>query len=203
MMRDRQWIRVQLPDIKSLSIPIKISQTPLATHLANHGKDLLEDLSDDDETKEEEEEEGTPSKKKRKTVSIDPVDVFLINPEPIKKHSLDTNSSTLALSNAHILIQDKHRLILFDYQKQISELQWNDNEYGSFYFLFLPFTFILFISRYSGGHMLDTFTIGLCRSYNSLSVSIRSIEANIKPTCESGCCATIRSNTRSSIYLSI
>ncbi|CAF1665084.1 unnamed protein product [Adineta ricciae] len=129
MMRDRQWIRVQLPDIKSLSIPIKISQTPLATHLANHGKDLLEDLSDDDDD-ETKEEEGTPSKKKRKTISIDPVDVFLINPEPIKKHSLNTNSSTLALSNTHILIQDKHRLILFDYQKQISELQWNDNEYG-------------------------------------------------------------------------
>jgi len=43
---------------------------------------------------------------------------------------LDTNSSTLAVSNTHILIHDNHQLILFDYHKQLNELQWNDNTYG-------------------------------------------------------------------------
>ncbi|UJR07574.1 hypothetical protein I4U23_011862 [Adineta vaga] len=128
MMRDRQWIRVQLPDIKSLSIPIKISKTPLATNLAIHSKDLLEDLSDDD--KDTKQEDETPTKKKRKTVSMDPVDIFVINPEPLKNYSLNTNSSTLALSNTHILIHDNHKLILFDYQKKLNELPWNDNDYG-------------------------------------------------------------------------
>ncbi|CAF3051269.1 unnamed protein product [Rotaria sp. Silwood2] len=45
MMLDRQWICLQLPDIKSLSIPIKITKMALSTHLATHEKDLLEDLS--------------------------------------------------------------------------------------------------------------------------------------------------------------
>ena len=130
MMRDRQWIRVQLPDIKSLSIPIKITKTALTTHLTNHGNDLLEDLSDDETPKKEEE---SPVKKKRKTMSIDIMDIFTINPEPIKNYSLDTNSSTLSLSNTHILIQDNHKLILFDYQKKLSELEWNDNDYGLFF----------------------------------------------------------------------
>jgi len=131
MMRDRQWIRVQLPDIKSLSIPIKITKTALTTHLTNHGKDLLDDLSDDETPKKKEEEES-PAKKKRKTISMDIMDIFTLNPEPIKNHSLDTNSSTLALSNTHILIQDNHKLMLFDYQKKLSELEWNDNDYGLF-----------------------------------------------------------------------
>jgi len=131
MMRDRQWIRVQLPDIKSLSIPIKITKAALTNHLIGIGKDLLEDLSDD-ETKTTE----SPVKKKRKTTSVDVVDIFCINPEPIKNHLLDTNSSTLALSNTHILIHDNHQLILFDYYKKLTEIQWNDNDYGLFVFLF-------------------------------------------------------------------
>jgi hypothetical protein len=127
MMRDRPWIRVQLPDIKSLSIPIKISKTPLATHLAGYAKDLLEDLSDDESKKD-----GSPAKKKRKNYSIDIVDLFTINPDPIKNHSLDTNSSTLALSNTYILVHDGHQLILFDYHKKLTEFKWNDNDYGLF-----------------------------------------------------------------------
>ncbi|CAF1385797.1 unnamed protein product [Adineta steineri] len=130
MMRDRQWIRVQLPDIKSLSIPIKITKTVLATHLANHGKDLLDDLSDDDDADDNKKDDDSPAKKKRKTASIDVIDIFTSNPEPIKNYTLDTNSSTLALSNTHILIHDNHKLILFDYQKQLTDLPWNDNDYG-------------------------------------------------------------------------
>ncbi|CAF4780884.1 unnamed protein product [Rotaria socialis] len=44
MMRDRQWIRIQLPDIKSLSIPIKIIKTAVSSHLSEHGKELFEGI---------------------------------------------------------------------------------------------------------------------------------------------------------------
>ena len=135
MMRDRQWIRVQVPEIKSLQIPIKITKAALSSHLVGVGKDLLEDLSDD-----EAKNDGSPVKKKRKTTSVDIVDIFSINPEPIKNYPLDTNSSTLAVSNTHILIHDNRQLILFDYHKQLSELPWNDNEYGLF-------TYILFMEK--------------------------------------------------------
>jgi hypothetical protein len=152
MMRDRQWIRVQLPDIKSLSIPIKITKAALTNHLVGIGKDLLEDLSDD-ETKTTE----SPVKKKRKTTSVDVVDIFCINPEPIKIHSLDTNSSTLALSNTHILIHDNHQLILFDYYKKLTEIQWKDNDYGLFVcFSFeedKSFVFQVFLLIYVGCHL--------------------------------------------------
>ncbi len=50
-MRDRQWIRVQVPDIKSLQIPINITKAALPNHLVGVGKGLLEGLSDDDERK--------------------------------------------------------------------------------------------------------------------------------------------------------
>ncbi|CAF4728779.1 unnamed protein product [Rotaria sp. Silwood1] len=126
MMRDRQWIRVQLPDIKSLSIPIKITKTAVSSHLSEHGKHLFEGLSDDESKNEEE----SPAKKKRKTTAIDIMDIFTINPEPIKNYSLDTNSSTLTLSNTHILVHDNHKLVLFDYHKKLNEFQWNDNDYG-------------------------------------------------------------------------
>ncbi|CAF3054605.1 unnamed protein product [Rotaria socialis] len=130
MMRDRQWIRVQLPDIKSLSIPIKITKTSLSNHLAEQRKDLFEDLSDDDGDNSNKKEEESPAKKKRKENAIDIIDLFTINPEPIKHYSLDTNSSTLSLSNTHILVHDSHKLILFDYHRKLTELQWNDNDYG-------------------------------------------------------------------------
>lgn len=125
MMRDRQWIRIQLPDIKSLSIPIKITKTSLANHLVGYGKDLFEDFSDDENKRDE-----SPMKKKRKTSTIDIIDIFSINSEPTKQYSLETNSSTLALSNTHILILDNRKLILYDYLRKLSELQWNDNDYG-------------------------------------------------------------------------
>jgi len=143
MMRDRQWIRVQTPDIKSLSIPIKITKAILSNHLAGHGKDLLEDLSDDEDKKGE-----SPVKKKRKTSSIDIIDIFCINPEPIKNYSLDTNSSILAISNTYILIHDNHQLILYDYHKKLLEFQWNDNDYGLVFFLFKKKCFFLSF-RYS------------------------------------------------------
>ena len=112
MMRDRQWIRVQLPDIKSLSIPIKVTKTSVSGYIASQGKDPFDDLSDDESKKEE---DGAPVKKKRKPNAIDVMDVFSINPEPVRNYSLETNSSTLALSNTHILLLDDHKLMLFDY----------------------------------------------------------------------------------------
>jgi hypothetical protein len=130
MMRDRQWIRVQVPDIKSLQIPIKITKAALSSHLVGLGKDLLEDFSDDDD--DQTKKDASPMKKKRKTSSVDIVDLFSINPEPIKNYPLDTNSSTLTLSNTHILIHDNRQLVLFDYHKQLSELAWNDNDCGLF-----------------------------------------------------------------------
>lgn len=146
MMRDRQWIRVQVPDIKSLQIPIKITKATLSNHLVGLGKDLLEDLSDDETT-----QDASPAKKKRKANSIDIVEIFSINSEPTKIYPLDTNSSTLALSNTHILLQDNRQLVLFDYHKQLSELPWNDNDYGWFSFnLFIPKTKFLLSFRHSG-----------------------------------------------------
>ena len=132
MMRNRQWIRVQLPDIKCLSIPIKITKMNVSSYLADFGKNLFEDLSDD-----ESKNGDSSARKKRKKASIDVMDVFTINPEPIKNYSLETNSSTLALSNNHILLHDSRKLILYDYHKQLSEVVWNDNDYGSFINLFI------------------------------------------------------------------
>lgn len=131
MMHNRQWIRVQVPDIKSLQIPIKINKAALSNHLAGATKDLFEDLNDsDDEDTESKANSSSNTNKKRKTPSIDLVEIFLINPDPIKNYSLDTNSSTLALSNTHILILDNSKLTLFDLHKQLNEIPWNDNEYG-------------------------------------------------------------------------
>lgn len=128
-MLDRQWIRVQLPDIKCLSIPIKLTRQPIKSHLVEHEKDLFRDLNDDDEKSQK--SDIDPSSKKRKTISIDAADLFLLNPEPIRCHILESNSSTLSLSNAHILIHDNQKLILFDYQKKLNETRWNDNTYGT------------------------------------------------------------------------
>lgn len=128
LMLDRQWIRVQLPDIKCLSIPIKLTRQPIKSHLVEHEKDLFRDLNDDDEKSQK--SDIDPSSKKRKTISIDAADLFLLNPEPIRCHILESNSSTLSLSNAHILIHDNQKLILFDYQKKLNETRWNDNTYG-------------------------------------------------------------------------
>lgn len=125
MMRNRQWIRVQVPDIKSLQIPIKINKAALSNHLLGLGKDLLEDLSDDEGG-----QDPSPAKKRRKATTIDIVEIFSINPEPTRYYPLETNSSTLALSNTHLLIFDDRELILFDYHKQLSAFTWNDNEYG-------------------------------------------------------------------------
>ena len=141
-MRNRQWIRIQLPDIKSLSIPIKITKINVSSYLADHEKNLLADLSDDENKKDD---EDSPVRKKRKKNSIDPIDVFTINPEPVKNYSLDTNSSTLALSNNYILLHDSRKLILYDYHRQLNEILWNDNDYGLFLFLFLFFCFIYFV----------------------------------------------------------
>jgi hypothetical protein len=75
-VRDRQWIRVQLPEIKNLSIPIKISQNPVKIDAAERGKDLLAQLKDQP-TKDQRE-----LTKKTKSMSLDLVDLFLSNPDP-------------------------------------------------------------------------------------------------------------------------
>lgn len=169
MMRDRQWIRVQVPDIKSLQIPIKINKAALSNHLLGLGKDLLEDLSDDEGG-----QDASPAKKKRKASTIDIVEIFAINPEPTKYYPLETNSSTLALSNNHLLIFDDRELILFDYHKQLSTMTWNDNEYGlstedPFLRSFLSF-------RYSCGHVLDASSIRLYYLNYSFGLFVRSDE---------------------------
>ena len=45
------------------------------------------------------------------------MEIFANNPEPFKNYDLETNSSTLAFSNNHILIHDNKKLILFDLNK--------------------------------------------------------------------------------------
>ena len=124
-MLDRQWIRIQLPEMKNLSIPIKISRLPVKSNSLERGQDLLSQVNDEGNR------EQLEVTKKRKGLSLDLVDLFLSNPEPMKLYPLDTNTSTLSLSNEHILLHDHQRLILFDYQKKLFEYPWSDNELGS------------------------------------------------------------------------
>lgn len=157
MMLNRQWIRIQLPDIKNLSIPIKITRSTIKSHLIEHENDLFLDLNENenedknrtnlknDSNQNENNDLSDLTKRKRKTISIDPIDLFLLNPEPMKSYCLDTNSSTLSLSNSHILIHDYQKLILFDYDKKLHEFSWNDNTFGLIYFLFIKFVSFFFI----------------------------------------------------------
>ena len=101
----------------------------LAAKLADEEKDPLDDLSDDENKKKE----NALKEKKKKENSIDIMDIFTTNPQPMKTHSLETNSSTLAFSTKHILIHDNKKLILFDCNKQICEFTWNDNELGKYH----------------------------------------------------------------------
>jgi hypothetical protein len=125
-IRDRQWITIQLPDIRNFSVPIRIAKMSLAARLTDGEKDPLDDLSDDEKKKDEKFE----IKKKKKLNSIDIMEVFATNPPPMKTYSLETNSSTLAFSNNHLLLHDNKKLILFDLTKQIYQLEWDDNDYG-------------------------------------------------------------------------
>jgi len=107
----------------------------LAARLTDGEKDPIDDLSDDESKKEE----NLSKKKKKKANSIDIMDIFATNPEPFKTYSLETNSSTLAFSNKHILLHDNKKLILYDLNKKINEFIWNDNDYGlyNFYLSFI------------------------------------------------------------------
>ncbi|CAF1688478.1 unnamed protein product, partial [Adineta ricciae] len=129
-IRDGSWINIQLPDIKNFSVPIRIAKMALAARLTDGEKDPLENLSDDENKKDE----SCPKKKKKKENSIDLVEIFATNPDPLKSHSLETNSSTLALSNHFILIHDNKKLILFDLNKKAQEFEWNDNDFGKIQF---------------------------------------------------------------------
>ncbi|CAF4599764.1 unnamed protein product, partial [Rotaria sp. Silwood2] len=126
MLVNRPWLNVQLPDIKNFSVPIRIAKMALAARLTDGEKDPLDELSDDDTKKDK----NLLVKKKKKTNSIDIMEIFALNPEPIKTYLLETNSSTLAFSAKHILIHDNKKLILFDLSKKIHEFEWNDNDYG-------------------------------------------------------------------------
>jgi len=127
ILRDHPWINLHLPDLKNFSVPIRIAKMALAARLTDGGeKDPLDDLSDDETKKQE----NLLKQKKKKTNSIDIMEIFASNPDPIKTHFLETNSSTLAFSNKHILIHDNKKLILFDLNKKITEFEWNDNDYG-------------------------------------------------------------------------
>jgi hypothetical protein len=102
----------------------------LAARLTDGEKDPLDDLSDDENKKQQ----NLLITKKKKTNSIEILEIFANNTEPIKTFLLETNSSTLAFSNKHILIHDNKKLILFDTNKKVHELIWNDNDYGKLHF---------------------------------------------------------------------
>jgi len=98
----------------------------LAARLTDGEKDPLDDLSDEENKKNE----NILKEKKKKKNSIDILEIFSSNPDPFKYYLLETNSSTLAFSNKHILIHDNKKLILFDLNKKIYEFIWNDNDFG-------------------------------------------------------------------------
>jgi hypothetical protein len=133
ILRDHPWINIHLPDLKHFSVPIRIAKMSLAARLTDGEKDPLDDLSDEENAKKE----NLLKEKKKKENSIDIMEIFATNPDPFKTYLLETNSSTLAFSNKHILIHDNKKLILFDLNKKIYEFIWNDNDFGLFIFLFL------------------------------------------------------------------
>ena len=47
-MNERQWINIQLPDLKNFSVPIRIAKMSLAATLTDGEKDPLDDLSDEE-----------------------------------------------------------------------------------------------------------------------------------------------------------
>jgi DNA-binding ferritin-like protein (Dps family) len=126
MLGNHQWINIHLPDLKNFSVPIRIAKMALAARLTDGEKDPLDDLSDEENKKEE----NLLKQKKKKANSIDVMEIFASNPEPFKSYSLETNSSTLAFSNKHILIHDNKKLILFDLNRKVHEFLWDDNDYG-------------------------------------------------------------------------
>lgn len=158
LINDRQWIEVDLPDMKHFSVPIRIAKMAAAARLTDGEKDPLECLSDEekkiDPTDDDDDDEddhpqrlndeetkfkshaddfnaSKPTKKKRLSQRIDLMEIFAKNPEPFKSHLLETNSSTLAFSSTHLLVHDQKKLILFDLKKKLYEFNWNDNEFGN------------------------------------------------------------------------
>jgi hypothetical protein len=133
ILRDHQWINIHLPDLKNFSVPIRIAKMALAARLTDGEKDPLEDLSDEENKKEE----NLLKQKKKKKNTIEIMEIFASNPDPFQIYPLETNSSTLAFSNKHILIHDNKKLILFDLNKKINEFQWDDNDHGLYLFYFI------------------------------------------------------------------
>ena len=137
---DRQWLHVQLPDLKHFSVPIRIAKMALAARLTNEGdKDPFDELSDDEGNQQSNNQptcttttSTTVAKKKKKANTRDVIDVLASNPVASKTHLLESNSSTLALSSGHLLLHDNKRLVLFDLKKKVHEMEWNDNDHGVF-----------------------------------------------------------------------
>ena len=141
---DRQWLHVQLPDLKHFSVPIRIAKMALAARLTNEGdRDPFDELSDDEANQQSNDQQTrtatttttstTVAKKKKKAANTrDVIDVLASNPVASKTHLLESNSSTLALSSGHLLLHDNKRLVLFDLKKKVHEMEWNDNDHGVF-----------------------------------------------------------------------
>ena len=157
LINDRQWIELDLPDLKHFSVPIRIAKMAAAARLTDGEKDPLECLSDeeknndtindddrqqlnddDKELKSHSDEFHLSKQMKKKKLSqrLDLIEIFAKNPQPFQSHLLDTNSSTLAFSSTHLLIHDQKKLILFDLKKKLYEFNWNDNDFGNHFSFF-------------------------------------------------------------------
>jgi hypothetical protein len=140
-LQSRASLNIHLPDLKNFSVPIRIAKMPLVATLnqrdeENKPADPFEELSDDDDEQKENEKnrnEGIrrPIAEKKKTKSeFDLLKIFTLNHPPKKVFPLETNSSTLAFSDTHLLLHDQKKLLLFTVDRRVNETPWNDNEAG-------------------------------------------------------------------------
>ena len=129
---NRQWLHVQLPDLKHFSVPIRIAKMALAARLTNEGeKDPFDELSDDESNSLTRPATITAATtKEKRTNTTDVMDVLVSKPVAVKTYPLESNSSTLALSTGHLLLHDNKRLILFDLKNKVHEMEWSDNDHG-------------------------------------------------------------------------
>lgn len=214
LVNERQWIQIQLPDLKNFTVPIRIAKMALAARLTDGEKDPLETLSDDENDKQKkhlaehdsQQENNLPSKKKTTVQHRDLIEIFSSNGSSIKSYTLETNSSTLAFSNRHILIHDNKKLILYDLTRKLYDIEWNDNDFGkTSRFLSLRSIvadfLILLVLRHSGRYLLDVIYF-VVRYFNySFSLSTRSDEISINATGQNRLNSSSRSNPCSCIDL--
>ncbi|CAF0816220.1 unnamed protein product [Didymodactylos carnosus] len=72
---------------------------------------------------------GMP-KKKKKEFTLDVDDLFKLVKKPMIQFDVKTNSSTLAVSDQFIFVNDDKRLVLYDMTKLVKEIPWNENDFG-------------------------------------------------------------------------